>query len=217
MHIRSKVAAAVLALAMFSLPGLAQAPDDAPPPPEQSQGPDGFGPRRPMRNMRTGEPMGPGGWTGMRGRGMEGGEFGLGRILRDPEALQQLGITTAQAAKIRQQESDFRKANIRDRADLEIKRVDLHDLLSADNPDRAAIDSKLNEVGAAQLALEKSAIDHRLAMRDALTPTQRQKLKGMMLERGRPGQPGPNASTGGRRGGRGFGRQTSSPPNQQPN
>jgi Spy/CpxP family protein refolding chaperone len=214
MHIRSKVAAAVLVLGMVCLPGLAQAPQEGPPPPEQSQGPDGFGPRRMVWNMRGGEPMGQGSWGFMRGRGMGDRGMGLGRILRDPEAQKQLGITTEQAAKLRQQESDFRKAAIRDRADLEIKRMDLQDLLSADNPDRSAIDSKLNEVGAAQLALEKSAIDHRLAMRDALTPAQRQKLKEMMMERGQQWRPGPNVTPGGPRTGRRLGRQTAPP---QPN
>ena len=53
--------------------------------------------------------------------------------------------------------------------------MDLNDLLAADKPDRAAIDSKLQEIGAAQIAAEKAAIDNRLNMRDALTPLQRQR------------------------------------------
>ena len=62
---------------------------------------------------------------GMRGRGMGRREFGLGRLLNDPNIRQQLGVTADQAAKIRQQESDFRKTEIRNRADLQIKRMDL--------------------------------------------------------------------------------------------
>src|ERR1039457_1786288 len=112
-----------------------------------------------MQQMRPGEQRGQGGRMGMRGRGMGPGEFGLGRLLNDPNLRQQLGVTADQAAKIRQQESDFRKAEIRNTADLQIKRMDLNDLLSADKPERVAIDSKLQEIGAAQIALEKSAID----------------------------------------------------------
>jgi len=100
-------------------------------------------------------------------------------------------VYAAQAAKNRQQESDFRKTEIRNRADLQIKRLDLNDLLSADKPDRSGIDSKLQEIGAAQIALEKSAIDYRLNMREALTPVQRQKLEQMMAQRRQPMAAGP--------------------------
>ncbi|MBZ5697289.1 MAG: Spy/CpxP family protein refolding chaperone [Acidobacteriia bacterium] len=161
----------------------------------------------------------------MRGRGMGPREFGLGRLLNDPNVRQQLGITADQAAKIRQQESDFRKTEIRNRADLEIKRMDLNDLLSADKPDRSAINSKLQEVSAAQLALEKSAIDFRLTMRDVLTPAQRQKLQQMMRQRRRPipmpmtgGNVAPRGPLGGGRGGRGAAPPPNTsgqaPPNQ---
>lgn len=113
-------------------------------------------------------------------------EFGHGGFFNDPEVRQQLGITAAQAEKIRQQESDFRKTEVRNRADLQIKRLDLNDLLSAEQPDRAAIARKLEEIGAAQVALEKSAIDNFLNIRDALTSDQRQKLQQLMTQRQQP-------------------------------
>ncbi len=113
---------------------------------------------------------------------MEPREFGLGQLLSDPDVRQQLGVTAAQAAKIRQQESDFQKTEIRNRAELQIKRMDLEDLLSADKPDRSAIESKLQEIGAAQIALEKSAINNWLTMQEALTPAQFQKLEQMVTE-----------------------------------
>ena len=198
MHFRSKAAFAVLAIAIVSFPSFARVPQQGPPPGE-SQGPDGFGPRGPMRQMRPGgEPQGRMGRMGMRGGRRGPREFGLARLLSNPDVRQQLGVTAAQAAKIRQQESDFRKSEIRNRADLEIKRMDLNDLLSAEQPDHAAIDSKLQEISATQLTLEKSAIDYRLTVRDALTPAQRQKLQQMMMQRGRP-EPGGNAGPAGPR------------------
>ena len=150
----------------------------------------------------------------MRGSGVEPWKFGVGRLLNDPNVRQQLGITADQAAKIQQQESDFRKTEIRNRADLQIKRMDLDDLLSADKPDRTAIDSKLQEIGAAQIALEKSAIDNFLTMQDALTPAQRQTLEQMMTQRRQPvsgGNAPPRGPQGGGRGGRGV----APPPNAQ--
>jgi len=148
----------------------------------------------------------------MHGRDIGPWEFG--RLLNDPNVRQQLGVTAAQATKIQQQESDFRKAEIRNRADLQIKRMDLDDLLSADKPDRSAIDSKLQEIGTAQIALEKSAVDNFLTMQDALTPAQRQKLQEMMTEQ-RQHVPGGNAAPRSPQGGGRGGRGTAPPPNTQ--
>ncbi len=200
MQFRSKAALAVLALALSFTPALAlaqaQAQGDPQDPPVQQQGHrDGFGQRGPMGNMRT---MGPGGddgaeWGRMGERGFSMGqrEFGLMGALRDPDVRKQVGITDEQFAKIRGQESDFRKTAIRDRADLQVKRIDLQDLLSADKPDRAAVDSKLEEISASQVALEKAAVDYRLDMRDAITPAQRDKLRELMRDRRQRGGGGP--------------------------
>jgi len=112
---------------------------------------------------------------------------------------QQLGITDEQVSKFHQQNEDFQKAGIQSRATMQIKRMELNDLLRADKPDRAVIDKKLAEVTAAQAASEKARIDHQLAMRSLLTPDQQTKLKQMMQNRpdmgpgrGRGGNGGPN-------------------------
>jgi Spy/CpxP family protein refolding chaperone len=233
MQFRSKAALALLALALSCTPALAQ--DDPQDPPLQQQGPpDGFGPRGPVVFMRT---MGPGGdeeersvtvrggfdrgdRMDVRGFGMEEREFGLMRALRDPDIRKQVGITDEQFAKIHGQESDFRKTEIRDRADLQVKRIDLQDLISADKPDRAAIDSKLGEISASQLALEKAAVDYRLDMRGAITPAQRDKLRELMRDRrqrGGAGPGGPGPETMRRRGQRQRGGTAPAPqPNPQP-
>jgi Spy/CpxP family protein refolding chaperone len=139
------------------------------------------------------------------GFGMRGDGPSLSRLLNDPAIRQQAGISAEQAAKIRQQDSDFRRAQIRNRADLQVKQIDLQDLLAADKPDRAAIDSKLGEISAAQLVQAKSSIGYRLDMRDALTPAQRDKLRQLMTDRRRPnGGSGPGTGSG-RRGNQGSG------------
>jgi len=204
MEIYSKAALAVLAVALRAAPVLAQG-DTEDPPPEQQMGGERMGPRGPMQPGGPGaergqwgpgrEGFGGGGRMGRRGFGGERGEFGLVRLLNDPAIREKLGITAEQVGAIRKQQSDFRKAQIRDRADLQVKRVDLQDLLEADRPDRTAIDSKLQEISTARLALEKSAIHYRLAMREAITPEQREKLHQLMSERwrheGGPQRPGP--------------------------
>ena len=204
MGIYSKTALAALALALSCSPLLAQ--DGAADPAPAHQGAwDGHGSPRGSMDSRENQ----GGWGHRHGGFDRGGRrghrhSGFARMLNDPSIRQQAGITDQQAATIRKQQADFRKTEIRDRADLEVKRIDLKGLLAADKPDRAAIDSKLQEISSAQLSLQKSAIDYRLTMRDAITPAQREKLRQLMRDRwqrdgdGRSGAEGP-----GRRGPRG--------------
>lgn len=119
-------------------------------------------------------------------------EFTLARLVNRPEFRKRLGITDEQAEKIRTQSSEFRKAEIRNRADLEIKHVELQELVAAEKPDRAAIDTKLQEISAIRLAGEKAAMDYRLNMREVLTAEQREKLQHLREEfrHGGPGHPG---------------------------
>jgi Spy/CpxP family protein refolding chaperone len=206
MGIYSKTVLAVLALALSCSPLLAQ--DGAPDSPPAHQGArDGYGSRRgPMGSGKDqggwGHRRGGFGWGGRRGHR----HSGFARLLNDPSIRQQVGITDEQAATIRKQEADFRKTEIRGRADLEVQRIDLKQLLAADKPDRAAINAKLQEISAAQLSLRKSAIDYRLTMRDAITPAQREKLRQLMRDRWqRDGRDRPGAEGPGRRGPRGQG------------
>jgi Spy/CpxP family protein refolding chaperone len=169
----------------------------------QMQGP-GTAPER-RWTPRAGErgPMGGGhGWArgrGMRGRG--GPAAMLLRLVNNPTMRQRVGITTEQAAKIRQQTSDFLKQQIRSRADIQVQRIDLQNLMAAENPDRAAIDKTLGQISALRLAQSKADVDFHLAMRNALTPEQRQKLMQMRQEfmrrgPGRGGRMGPRRPQG---------------------
>jgi Spy/CpxP family protein refolding chaperone len=231
-QVHSKAALIALALVLSCSPIFAQG--DPPGPPSDNSGPsDGMhrgGPGRDGGGWGRGGDWGRGDrddssrgrGMGMRG-GMRGREFGLGRLLSNPDIRTQLGVSAEQAAKIRQQESDFRKTAIRSRADLQVKQIDLRDLMSADKPDRAAIDAKLQEISTARLAFDKSAIDYRLNARDALTPAQRDKLRQIMRDRrGRGGDGGPRGPRGPRGTGQGGQRgsappakpQSQTPPNQ---
>lgn len=198
-RIHSKIAVALFAL-IVSLP-VAVAQNAAPGPASEQPAPA----MRQHMHHKWGE-RGPreARWSrgyrrGMRWRGRGQWEFMLARLVRNPSIRERLGITTDQALKIRTQASDFRKAQIRNRAELQVKHLELNDLLSADKPDRGAIDKKLQEISAVRLAGEKSAIDFRFAMRDALTPDQRQKLLQMREEffrRRGPGRERPHDPTG---------------------
>lgn len=217
MKIHTKLGLAALALALGCGPMLAQdGPRDeaAIAAGEEILGPGGPGGEAvsPLDNPAgPPRPMGPRGERGRQGRregferGRRGhGEFSLSRLLNSPDIQQKVGISAEQVAKIKQQESSFRKSEIRERADAAVKRVELRDLLSADTPDRKAIDAKLQELSTAQLAVEKSRIDFRLDMKNALTSDQRTKLRQALQER--------RQSRGPRRGPGGSGQRGSSDP-----
>jgi Spy/CpxP family protein refolding chaperone len=230
----SKIAMVALALVLGCSSAVAQDDPSGPPPDNGGNSgsmSDGMGMRGRMRQGGPGQDGGNWNRGGTNGGGWNRGRdgFGLSRLLRDPDVRKQLGVSDEQAAKIRQQESDFRKTSILGRADIQAKQVDLRDLMSADKPDRAAIDAKLQDISSARLSLQKSAVDYRLNSRDSLTPDQRDKLRQIMRDRrqqgGGPGQRGPRAAGsrgqgGGQRGGpRGAGApppkaQTATPPSQ---
>lgn len=212
MGIRSNLAIAIVALALGCTPALAQQgpPDD---PPAQAQGgwagPGPGGPGGPgirtqhMRGRaergqgrgaaawghggRMGDEMGMGMGLGMGGFGLNGPLDRAMRALRDPQIRQQLGISDEQADKLEQEVTNFRKTLIQQRANLEIQRIDLQNLLASESPDKAAVDKKLQEVGAAQLALEKSAVDFAVTLKQEIPPAQREKIRQFLQDRRKQG------------------------------
>jgi Spy/CpxP family protein refolding chaperone len=213
MQFHSKTALAVLAVALSCSPVFAQGDPPAPP----AGGPHGdMGPGHDGREWRRGKQARfAGRWGQDRGGRRFGGEhrgFELARLLRNPDIRQKLGISTEKFNTIQQQETDFRKTEIRDRADVQVKQLELRSLLSAEKPDRAAIDAKLQDISNARLAMQKNAIDFHLTMRDAITPQQRQQLRQLMSDRRRRG-PGPDSHSGPRGQGQGRSPQPNRPPN----
>lgn len=194
MRIPFKMGLGLLALAVGLPVAYAQMPGPGAAAPQQRWAPAERGPRG-------------GGWgqaRGMRGPGMRGrgGQAAmLLRLVNNPTLRERVGITTEQAAKIRQQTSDFLKQQIRSRANMQVQRIDLQNLMAAENPDRAAIDKTLGEISALRLTQSKADVDFRVAMRNALTPEQQEKLMQMRQEfmrrgPGRGGRMGPRGPQG---------------------
>ncbi len=115
----------------------------------------------------------------MHRRGRDRRQFMLARLVSNPSFRERVGITPEQATKIRTETLKFREDRIRNRANLQVSRLELKNLLSADNPDRSAIYQKLQEISAVKLAQAKSAVDFHLDMHAALTTDQQQKLRQM--------------------------------------
>lgn len=131
-----------------------------------------------------------------------GGE-GPGRPGRRPglESMrEELGLSDQQVDELRSLFSQHHKGAIRQRADLQVARVELQELIHATNLDEKAIAAKVKAVADLQAAALRARVDGQLAVQKVLTPEQREKLRD--LKPGFRGGRGPGGE--GRR--RGFGR-----------
>lgn len=201
-----------------------QGPTSNPPPPaaQGDQAGPGQGapgsppPRRPGMHVWVNHGQGSGWaeWTGGGDRGHRGAEFGIGdmvvggaglgrllgraeRALNDPQIRQQLGISDEQAAKFEQQLTGFAKTMIRDRANLQIQQVDLRNSLTKPNPDRAAVDNQLQQVSAARVQLQQTAVNFYLILKQEIPPAQQQKIRQFLRERRQDAWRGGARSRGG--------------------
>jgi len=186
-------------------------------PPQQNQQPPGG----PMNQRAARGPMAPGmpgpwaqgPWAQgsrmrrpngprMMRRGPElGRRDSMSELLR-PDVQKELAITAEQRKKLEDIRFNSEKESIQHRAALQIQHMELSRLMEADNPDRAAIDKKIQELAQEESALLRSSINTRLNSRAVLTAEQRTKLaqfRQNRVGRGRPqaaggmkpGQPAP--------------------------
>ena len=110
----------------------------------------------------------------------------LGRL------AQELGLNGAQRTKMREAgERQMRRA-IQERADLEISRLDLRQLVRADKPDQRAIDAQVDKIAGMRAQLQKERLAMMLEMRSMLTDAQRAKLKELRATRQIKDKPGPH-------------------------
>ena len=94
-----------------------------------------------------------------------------------------------QVARLHKIGVDAEKASVQTRADMELRHIELRELMRADNPDHDAIMQKLDEVNALQGKMEKQRVETMLSARGVLTPEQQKKIKTFMENRGAGGGP----------------------------
>jgi len=88
-----------------------------------------------------------------------------------------LKLTDEQAQAMEQGRMELQKTIEPIRKELQTKREVLFTLLNADNVDKAKVDALVTDISALQLKIEKTVIEHSIALRNNLTPEQRQKFK----------------------------------------
>jgi Spy/CpxP family protein refolding chaperone len=171
------IAAALAAMA----PLAARAePGDAPP----AGGPMAEAPPEPGNGM-SGHGGHMGGGPGMgEGRGM----------------MAQLKLTDDQVKKIAEIRDRHERSSIKLRADLETARLDMRKLISADEPDRKAIEMQIDRSSQIRASLAKERMAGMLDMRTVLTPEQRKQWRDLHQGGGSWMRHGHGRGDGGRRG-----------------
>lgn len=158
----------IIATLMISAPWMAQAqaqnpnggraPDGGPPP---QQGKWERGPGRMHGGDRMGTPMG----------------FPFGAWWKNPEVVQQIGLTDDQAGRIDKTFQDFRAKLVDLHTNLQKQEEQLKPLVDADTPDDGAVMAQVERVAQARIALEKANAQMMLAIRHVLTSDQWKKLQ----------------------------------------
>jgi Spy/CpxP family protein refolding chaperone len=119
---------------------------------------------------------------------MRGGRIGL-----MPHVLAELDLSDTQRERLVELHERQAREAIQSRAELATTALDLHKLMRADRPDRAAIDRLVERMGQIRTGVQKSRVATMLDVRGVLTPEQEQKLKELRghLHQGRMGRGAP--------------------------
>ncbi len=150
----------ILAVALV-LGGLAIAQEKPAPP----------APRQPHAPMHMGGPE--------HFAGMERHRFGSPEWWKNPEIVQEIGISDTQVQKLDQLALDQRLKMIDLRAAAEREEVRLRSLMEAANPDENQIMGQIDKVSTQRTQVEKAEVQYRLATRRVLTPEQWKKFQSM--------------------------------------
>jgi Spy/CpxP family protein refolding chaperone len=134
-----------------------------------AQGPDMMGEGSEMEH----------GMMGMLGKGSEMGPGMMGEhhILG---ILMTLGLDEKQKDAVKEIVRKTMKETIKRRADLDIARIDLRDLLDKDSVNMNAVESKLKQIASLEADIHLSRIKAHEEIKSKLTPDQRKKLKEVM-------------------------------------
>ncbi len=154
-----------------------------------SDGPDRVG----WQGQQRSEDRGQAGGFGRQETGWGHGRHGFGRgagllhLADNPRVRAELSLTDEQVGRLHKLAVDSEKSSIKTRADLQLHRIELRELLRADNPDRDAIMSKVQEVSDLRGQMAKQHIETMLSARSVLTPEQQKKLRSFREQRGMAG------------------------------
>ncbi len=94
------------------------------------------------------------------------------------------GLSEDQQKKVQALDLETEKALLPLKAQMDLKTAELKGLTLAENPEKGAIDKKIEEIGTIRTQIMKKKIMNKLAVRALLTPDQRVKFDKMALRGG---------------------------------
>lgn len=98
-------------------------------------------------------------------------------------AAEKVDLSKDQKDKIRKIRGETKKQNITLRGSLELKQIELRELLDAENPSKEQIAAKVKEIESLKTQMKMNHINARLDCRNILTKEQREKMDQMRSER----------------------------------
>jgi Spy/CpxP family protein refolding chaperone len=121
----------------------------------------------------------------MPGRGMMGGGMMRGEMMGHRHhmmhmCLQHLGLSDKQRDEVEGIRTETMKTVIRRKADMQIAKIELRDLLAKDPVDMKAVEAKVKQIEGLKGDIKLALIGAKVKIRSKLTPEQRQKLTDMM-------------------------------------
>ncbi len=111
--------------------------------------------------------------------GMEHHGFGSHQWWKNPEMVQNIGLSDAQVQKLDQLAQDHRLKMVDLRAAVEREEVRMKPLMENATPDESQIMAQIDKLAAARVQLQKANVQFMLASRRVLTPDQWKKFKSM--------------------------------------
>ena len=107
------------------------------------------------------------------------------RIKAIERAAAELGIDDDTLGQIKEIMYTGRRGGVDLRAELERARIDLHELMDQDAPDRSAVMGAIERVGKLHIKMKQHRVGVMLSVRALLTPEQRRGLRSFMEKRRR--------------------------------
>lgn len=112
-----------------------------------------------------------------------GGQMAVWRALRNPATRERLGLDAAQSERLDGIFFESSQKAIQLDADLKSLRLEMFRRLREENPDRAALEAKIDEIAAVRSNMARLRLDAFFQIHDLLTPEQRQALRQSLQER----------------------------------
>ena len=103
------------------------------------------------------------------------------QVRRADTIIERLNLTEEQQKQWHELRIKHQKKQIQHQPKVQLVRLELQELMVADNPDKSAIKKKVKEISDLQYQGKLDKIDHLFEMRSVLTPEQQELWKGHML------------------------------------